>query len=754
MSQQPEVRGQKSEVRSQKSEGGGQKAGPDPALTSDLCPLTSELEPERYELFEEPLYQFELDRRDFCKALGGGLLVCLALGDALLAQQPGRGRGRGFGGNVPQELGAWLHVSETGQLTVYTGKVEVGQNARTSLGQVVAEELRLPADAVHLVMADTELTPFDMGTFGSATTPRMVPQLRRVAAAARELLLDMAAAEAKVERGSLVVQDGKVTHPPSRRSFTFGELTRGKKLTKTVGANVPVTPASEWKVAGTSVPKADARALVTGKHKYASDVKRPGMLHGKVLRPATLSATLVSADLKGAEALPGVTAVRDGNFVGVAAATERLAAQALEAVRAEWKSGTLASDKTLYEDLKKSRGEGQGGFGGRGGGSQGSVEKGLAAADHKLQATYTIAYIAHTPLEPRAAVAEWQDGKLTVWTGTQRPFGVRGDLARAFGIPEARVRVIVPDTGSGYGGKHTVEAAVEAARLAKAAGKPVKLVWTREEEFTWAYFRPAGVIEVTGGVTKDGTLTAWDFHNYNSGGSAIRPLYDIPNLRTAAHGSRSPLRQGSYRALAATANHFARESHLDDLAHAVKMDPLEFRLKNLKDARLRAVLEAAARQFGWGKARAAAGHGFGIAGGSEKGSYVASCAEVAADRAGGKVQVVRVVTAFECGAVLNPDHLKNQVEGAVVMGLGGALFEAIHFAEGKITNASFSRYRVPRFSDMPALETVLLDRKDLPSAGAGETPIVAVAPAVGNAIFQATGARLRSLPMVPDGLKV
>jgi isoquinoline 1-oxidoreductase len=707
------------------------------------------LEPERYELYEEPRYQFDLDRRDFLKVLGGGILVCLALEETAFAQRPGGAR--------PQDLGAWLHISEAGEVTVYTGKVEVGQNIRTSLSQVVAEELRLPVSAIRMVMADTDLVPVDGGTAGSRTTPDMAPQLRRVGAAAREVLIDLAADQAKVERGSLAVADGKVTHAPSKRSFAFGELTKGKKLTKTVGSDVPVTPAAQWKVAGTSVPKVEGRAIVTGKHKHTPDVKRPGMLFGKVLRPATLNATLVSANLKEAEALPGVIVVRDGEFVGVAAPTEYQAEQALAAIRAAWKSAAAAvSSKDLFDYLKKNRGAGGGGFGGGGMGgnqTQGSIEKGLAAADHKLQATYTIAYIAHAPLEPRAAVAEWQDGKLTVWTGTQRPFGVRGDLARAFGIPQERVRVIVPDTGSGYGGKHTVETATEAARLAKAAGKPVKVVWTREEEFTWAYFRPAGVIEVTAGVRKDGTLTAWDFQNYNSGGSGMRPLYDIPNLRTAFLPSRYPLRQGSYRALAATANHFARESHLDDLAHAVKMDPLEFRLKNLKDARLRAVLEAAAKQFGWGKAKPVAGHGYGLAGGFEKGSYVATCAEVSADRAGGKVQVVRLVTAFECGTVLNPEHLKNQIEGALVMGLGGALFEAIHFEGGKILNPNFSRYRVPRFSDTPVLETVLLDRKDLPSAGAGETPIVAVAPAVGNAIFQATGIRLRSLPMVPNGLK-
>jgi nicotinate dehydrogenase subunit B len=717
------------------------------------------IEPERYEFFESPRYQFEVDRRDFFKILGAGIVVCFAVTNSGAQQQARRrrGGGRGFGRAMPKELGAWLHINEAGEVTAFSGKVEIGQNARTSLSQAVAEELRLPIAAIRFVMADTDLTPFDAGTFGSGTTPRMAPQLRRVAASARELLIDMAAKRLAVDRATLSVADGKVMHAVSKRSVSFGELAKDKQFTKTVASDSAVTPIAEWKIEGRSVPKVDGAAIVTGTHRYASDIRLPGMLFGKVLRPPTLNATLKSAELKAAQAIPGVSVVRDGNFIGVAAPTRPLAEQALAAIHAEW---TLpekpASDKHLFEDLKKSRGESEG-FegGGRGSFSRGSIKKGLAAADHRLKASYTIAYIAHVPLEPRAAVADWKDGKLTVWTGTQRPFGVRGDLADTFGLAQDKVRVIAPDMGSGYGGKHTAESAIEAARLAKAAGKPVKLTWTREEEFTWAYFRPAGVIDVTSGVRNDGSIVAWDVQNYNSGSSALRPFYDIPHLRAAFHGSESPLRQGSYRGLAATANHFARECHIDDLAYAVKKDPLEFRLHNLKDARLKAVLEAAAKQFGWDPAKKPpADHGFGIAGGSEKGSYVASCAEIVHDKATGKIRVARVVTAFECGAIVNPDHLKNQVEGAVVMGLGGALFEAIKFDDDKITNPRFSRYRVPRFSDVPTLETVLVDRKDLPSAGAGETPIVGVAPAIGNAIFQATGVRLTSLPMVPKGLKV
>jgi isoquinoline 1-oxidoreductase len=713
------------------------------------------IEAERYEFFENPSFLAELDRRQFFKIAGAGVVVALFLPEVFAQPKKLPQRRGGFRGSMPRELGAWMHIGGDSKITVYTGKVELGQNIRTSLTQVVAEELRVPTGRIRLVMADTALVPYDMGTAGSRTTPAMAAHLRKVAAAAREVLLDLAAEQEKVDRDSLNVADGKVVQKKTKKSFDFGQLTKGKKLVKVVDEDVETTPAKEWKVAGTSIPKVEGRAIVTGTHKYASDVKRPGMLFGKVLRPPSFKAKLVSVQTRAAQALPGVTVLRDGNFVGVAAATEHAAAQALAAVKAEWQPGPKQpSDKELFTYLKEHPATGRGGFGGRGGGGpRGSVKDGLKAADRKVEAKYTVAYIAHAPLETRAAVAEWSGNKLTVWTGTQQPFRVRGELANSFSIPTERVRVIVPDTGSGYGGKHTGEAAVEAARLAKAAGKPVKVVWTREEEFTWAYLRPAGLIEVTAGVKKDGTLTAWEYHNYNSGGSSMPTPYTVPNQRHQFHGSDSPLRQGSYRALAATANTFAREMHMDELAHAVGLDPLAFRLKNLKNARLRAVLEAAAKKFGWAK-KAGEGRGFGIAGGTEKGSYVASCAEVAVDRASGRVKILRVVTAFECGAVLNPDHLKNQIEGAVVMGLGGALFEAIQFAGGKILNPQFSKYRVPRCADTPQLETVLLDRKDLSSAGAGETPIVAVAPAVGNAIFQAAGVRLRSLPMFPNGLKI
>ncbi|MFY9559981.1 MAG: molybdopterin cofactor-binding domain-containing protein [Terriglobales bacterium] len=693
-------------------------------------------------------YSFDLRRRDFCKLLGGGLVVFLSAGE-LLSQESGRR----FNSEdeLPQAISAWLHIAVDGKVTVYTGKVEMGQNIRTSLSQQVAEELRVPLAAIQLIMGDTALTPYDMGTFGSRTTPTMGPQLRRVSAAARENLIELAAQRWKVERSSLVAEDGKIADPRSKQSVSYGELTKGQELVKLI-ADAPVLESpAEWKIVGTPTPKVDGRAFVTGRHKYTSDMVRAGMLHGKVLRPPAFKAGLKSLDSAEAQKIPGAMVVRDGNFVGVAAPDLASATKALQSLRAEWNTSRQTSEATLFEDLRKAVTGASEAPGGEPTYQRGSIEDGFSAADQTLNRTYTIAYIAHVPLEPRAAVAEWKDGKLTVWTGTQRPFGVREELADAFRIGLDDVRVLVPDTGSAYGGKHTGDAALEAARLAKAAEKPVKVVWTREEEFTWAYFRPAGVIDVKSGVRHDGTITTWQYDNYNSGPAAIRTPYNIAHQKITFHPVEAPLRQGSYRGLAAPANHFAREVHMDELAHLVGMDPLEFRLKNATDPRLRAVLQAAAQRFGWGREKSTAPRGFGIAGGTEKGSYVAACVEVEIG-SNGNVRVARVAESFECGAIVDPSGLHNQITGAIMMGIGGALFEAIHFDDGRILNPRLADYRVPRFSDMPQIDVEMLDRKDLAPAGAGETPIMALAPAISNAIFAATGTRLRSLPMAPNGL--
>ncbi|MGE5813872.1 MAG: molybdopterin cofactor-binding domain-containing protein [Acidobacteriota bacterium] len=673
-------------------------------------------------------YRFDLERRDFLKvlsAIGGGLLVVTTV--PAVAQESGR---RTEDREATRELSSWIHVDDNGKVTAFTGKVELGQNIRTSLAQVVSDELRVPLSVVSMQMCDTDLVPFDMGTFGSRTTPYLAPELARAAATARELLIDEAAKKWNVDRTTVIAADGRLTDGHGR-AVSYGDLTRGHKLTGVIHADAPLQPRSAWKVRGTPVRKVNGRDIVTGRHVYTTDVTRPGLSYGRVVRPDSIGATLKSLDDSAARAIPGVTVVKDGNFIGVVAPTERAAKRAAAAVRAEWQPlSEQPSSTTIYDYLRKSA-EGQ-----QESSRQsepyitGDVNAALAKTRRVFEATYRIPYIAHVSLEPRSAVAEWANGKLTVWTGTQRPFDVRSQLAQTFRVPESQVRVIVPDMGSGYGGKHTAEHPTEAARLARAVGKPVKVVWTREEEFWWAYFRPAGVIDVKAGVDANGRLVLWEFDNINSGPSGIRAPYTIPNQRIQYHAADSPFRQGSYRGLAATANHYAREMHIDHIARALGVDPLEFRMQHLDDVRLRAVLKAVAERSGWPRP-SREGRSLGIACGLEKGGYTAAAAEVSKAPDGYKVE--RLWVAFECGAVVNPDGLQNQVEGAVVQGLGGALFEAIDFANGQLLNGTMAQYRVPRFKDVPQIDVIVLDRPDLPSAGAGETPIVGVAPAIGSA---------------------
>ena len=686
-------------------------------------PSADHLAPERYELTAPPTYVFDVDRRSFLKilsAMGGGLLVVATVPAAAAQQETGRG---GQQNSVSNALASWLHIGTDGKVTVYTGKVEIGQNIRTSLAQTVADELDAPIGSIALVMADTDLTPFDQGTFGSRTTPTMAPQLAKAAATAREMLIDLAAAKWQVPRASLRAKNGEVSDGASRR-VSFGDLTRGQNLTGVVAAAPPEEPRDQWAVRGEALHKVNARDIVTGKHVFPVDVVRPGLLMGKIIRPPALGATPTSVNDAKARAMPGVTVVRDGDFIGVVAPNERVAKAAAAAVEVDWNLPTgLPSSETIYEHLKQTA------QAGRGSGSAATAET-PSAGIRTFDATYRIPYIAHVPLEPRTATAEWAGDTVTVWTGTQRPFGVRSDVAGAFHLPEDHVRVIVPDMGSGYGGKHTVDAATEAARLAKAVGKPVKIVYTRAEEFMWGYMRPAGVITVSAGVDAGGTLAFWRFDNINSGGSGLNTPYTVADKREVFQQADSPLKQGSYRGLAATANHYVREMHMDAIARALKQDAVAFRLAHIADPRLRAVLTTVAEKSGWPHP-SAAGRAIGIACGTEKGSYIATAAEVSRTPDGLKVE--RLVAAFECGAIVNPDGLRNQVEGAIVQGLGGALFESIRFADGRILNGTMAQYRVPRFQDTPPIDITLLDRRDLPSAGAGETPIVCVAPAIGSA---------------------
>lgn len=700
----------------------------------------------------EPLhYRFELDRRSFLGLAGAGLMLSASRLPAFPQLGP----------ETASSVSARVHIGPDGRITVMTSKVEFGQGSRAQITQAAAEELKVPVDRITLIMGDTALTPDDGGTAGSRTTPSTVPAVRQGTAAAREILVELARRQWNVDPETIQVMDGTVVHTSSGRSLTYAELARSTDLKEAfdqvVPRNVRLTPVEEWKILGTSVRRPNGRDIVTGAHRFPSDIVRPNMLYGKVLRPPSYGAVLNGVDLSPARRMSGVVAVGDGTFAGCAAENSYRAQQALDAVAktAAWNRPAHPSSKDLFSYLKREAVTGDSGGRRPRVREEGSVREGLTGAQQVLQASYQVAYIQHAPLEPRAAVAEWENGRLTVWTGTQQPGRVRQELARTFHLSQEYVRVIVPDTGGGFGGKHTGETAVEAARLAKAAGRPVSLRWTREEEFTWAYFRPAALIEVKAGVDGAGRLSAWEFINYNSGAAAIASPYEIPHRREEFRYCDSPLREGSYRVLAATANNFARESFMDELALAAGRDPFDYRLAHLEEERLRAVLEAVADGFAWRerKRNHRPGRGLGLACGTEKGSYTAACVEVSVEA--GRIRVLEIHQALECGAIQNPDNLRAQVEGCIIMTLGGALKEEIQFENGRILNGRFSQYPVPRFKDVPPIETLLLDRRDLPSAGASETPMIVVPPAIANAVFDASSVRVRSMPIrltVPEDL--
>jgi len=660
------------------------------------------------------------------------------------------------GFNGPDD--AWVHVGADGSITAYSGKVEAGQGARTALGLLVAEELAVPLAQVRLMMADTDVSPFDLGTFGSRGIPHAAPPLRAAAAAAFRMLTGAAAERFGLPPGDLTASDGMIAGPDGAPSASYGDLVAGLRRVEHVHSDAPVTPATQWRrSAGKPARAIGAAAVATGSKVFPSDLRFAGMLHGRVLHPPAMGATLRHAHTAGASAMAGVTVVSDGSMIGVVAPDERTASAALAAIDADWthlEPEPGPADLAHYLRAHPVAGEGRSAGVATTSGDPGTA---LHAGAVQLAATYDAAYVAHVPLEPRVAVARWEGGQLTVWAATSTPFRARQELADEFDLSTARVHVMVPDYGGGFGGKHGSVVALEAARLARVAGQPVMVQWSREDEFRTGYLRPAAVIDVASSVDAEGEMLAWSFTNINSGSAGLATPYRVPNSVQSYQPAASPLAKGSYRALAATANNFARESHMDELADALGVDPVEFRRRHLDDERLATVLNAAATAIGWPDNRGAIAEpepgwaGTGIALGFEKGGRVATAARVhvAPD---GTLTIRSLVTVVDCGAVVHPDGLTNQVEGAVVMGLGPALFEKIDFVGGRILNASMSDYRVPRLADVPAdVRVVLLDQPDQPSAGGGEAPIMAVAPAIANAIFRACGVRLRSMPLVPSG---
>jgi nicotinate dehydrogenase subunit B len=691
----------------------------------------------------------DLGRREFIGLTGAGLFVFFSA----RAQEPARTPGRM---PYPTDFNAYLRVGEDGRVTCLVGKVELGQGAMTSLAQVLAEELDVAYDSVDVVMGDTDTCPWDIGTFGSLCTPFLVPVVRRAGAEARAVLLELAAERLGVAAGGLRVNKGIVTDPSSpSRKVGYAQLVAGKRIEKHL-ANIPVKDVPAFHIIGQSPRRKDALDKVTGKAVYAGDRILPEMLHACVLRPPAHGAKLSSVDTTAAEKVKGVRVVKDGDFVAVLHQRPDVAAEALTLVKAEFEPPAAGpDDKSIFDHLLKTAPQP------RVVAQSGDLAEGARLSATLIEETYLNSYVAHAPMETHSATAVVENGKITVWASSQAPFMVKNQVARELKVPPDSVRVISHYVGGGFGGKTEAEQGVEAARLARITGKPVQVVWNRGEEFFFDRFRPAAVVKIRAGLTPSGTIALWDAQVVGAGDREANPFYAIPHQRTVAAGGwqggnppgMHPFQVGPWRAPSVNSNTFARESHIDVMAAKAGADPVEFRLKNLTDARMRRVLETAANRFGWKPGRAPSGRGVGVACGLYANSCNATIAEVAVDKGSGKVRVKRVVMALDTGVVLNPDGLRQQAEGSITMGLGYSLTEEVRFRSGEVLDRNFDTYEIPRFSWLPEMEIILVDNPKTPALGGGEPPIVTMGAVLANAICDAVGARLLQLPMTPDRVR-
>jgi len=692
--------------------------------------------------------RLEISRRGFMELTGAGLFVFFRATPLEALQEPEQLPARL---SYPTDFNAYLRIGADGRVTCFVGKVELGQGAKTSLAQLLAEELDVSYDSVDMVMGDTDLCPWDIGTFGSLNIWQFGPVLRAAGAEARAVLLEMAAEKLQAQASRLRVKDGVITDPDSSRRITYAQLVEGRRIERHL-KNVPVKPASAFTIVGSSPRRKDAIEKVTGRAVYAGDVALKGVLHARILRPPAHGATLREVDTSAAEKVPGARVVRDGDLVAVLHERRDLAEKALELIKAQFAPSRLTTDdRNIFDHLVKT------GPPPRMVAQSGNLEEGEKLVAAAVDATYLNSYVAHAPIETHSATVQIEGGKVTVWAGTQAPFSVRPAVAQALGIPQENVRIITTYVGGGFGGKTAAPQAVEAARLARITGQPVRVIWSREEEFFYDTFRPAAVIRIHSGLTREGRIALWDYIVYGAGNREAAHFYDIAHHRTRSSGEwmggnppeMHPFAVGPWRAPAVNSNTFARECHIDLLAERAGADPLEFRLKHLSEPRMRRVLEAAAKQFGWQPAKRPSGRGVGLACGKYSGTVVATIAEVAVDRATGRVRVARVVCAMDEGVIVNPEGTRQQMEGCITMGLGYALTEEMRFKNGQLQDTNFDSYELPRFSWLPKIETVLIDNPGLAAQSCGEPPIITMGAVIANAIFDATGARLYQLPMTP-----
>jgi nicotinate dehydrogenase subunit B len=696
----------------------------------------------------EPVEKILIKRRNFFKLLGGGIFIFLKPWDSLdLLNLPADQARR----SLPTDYNAFLQITEDGTIKCFTGKIEMGQGAITSLPQMMADELNVPLEKISMVMGDTDLCPWDAGTWGSQTIQTFGPAMRNAAAEARGVLVDLAAQKLGVPASQLEVKDGIVIDNRNpRNKVSYAQLAKGQKIEKYLDTKPAVEDYKKFTYVGKSYKHADAKIKVTGQAKYTGDLKFPGMVFARILRPPSHGAKLTSVDVSGAEQVPGTQVVRDGDFIAVLNENKDAADEAIVKIKAEYSFDELkVNDENLYDRMV-------------GADSRinvlrtsGDLDTGFQQSDRIFESEFHDPYAAHAAIETHTALAKLEGDKMTVWSSTQSPFGLQDAIERELGYPREKIRIITPFVGGGFGGKSVHQQGVEAARLAKLSNKPVMLVWSRDEEFFYDTFHPAGVYRVRSGIDKDGLIKLWDFNIYYGGTRGSDTIYDVPNAKTTHYDQNMngiqihPFGTGAWRAPNNNSNTFARESQIDIMASAAGIDPLEFRLKNLKDEKMIACWKAVSEKFGYVPAKTPGGRGIGIACGTDAGSWVALMAEVRVDKSTGHVQVVRVACAQDMGLCVNPQGALIQMEGCITMGLGYTLTEEIQFEGGNIKNRNFDSYEIPKFSWLPKMDCIILDRQDQPPKGGGEPAIIAIGAVVANAIHDATGARLYRMPFSP-----
>jgi isoquinoline 1-oxidoreductase len=700
-------------------------------------------------------YLPSLSRRQFLKRmglLGGGLIVYGSIGDLNAYARSAR---RAMGARVPTDWNAFIHIAENNRVTCFVGKIEMGQGPITSFAQMVAEELDVTYESVDMVMGDTDRCPWDAGTWGSLSTRYYGVFVKEAACEAKGVLKELAAKQLDCPLERLVTGQGSVydpSHPQIR--VTYGQLTQGKRIERHLNTLPPFKPVSQHTISGQPHLRRDALVKVTGNARFTADIRLPGMVYAKILRPPTHGSKKVSVDTTDAKKIQGAQVIQDNEMVAVLHADPDQAQKALELIRARFESPSSGiDDKNIFDHLLKNAPSASIAS------QAGDLQSGEKASQQIIEATYLNSYVSHAPMETHTALAAIAGQKLTVWASTQSPFGVQNQVAEALGWPVENVRVIAPFVGGGFGGKSASAQAIEAARLAKIASKPVMVIWSREEEFFYDTFRPAAVVKIRSGLDRTGQMTFWDYRVYFAGQRGCENFYEIPHHREAVYGEWRmgpgihPFAVGPWRAPAANTNTYARDLHINLMAAKAGKDPLQFRLDHLKDKRMRSVLQAAARQFDWQPAKPPSGRGFGISCGIDAETYVAAMAQVDVNRQSGHIEVKRVVCAQDMGQVVNPQGATIQMEGCITMGLGYALAEEIAFSDGQVLTTNFDTYTIPKFSWLPKIETVIVPNTALAPKGGGEPAIICMGGVLATAVHDATGAAIFQLPMTSERVK-